>query len=53
LPVKITSKPLFSGMGARGRLPGIRYISSVIKKRMKSYFCWRRRYLCYGYPKNN
>ena len=31
LPVKITSKPIFSGMGARGRTPGIRYISSVIK----------------------
>lgn len=31
LPVKITSKPLFSGMGARGRTPGIRYISSILK----------------------
>lgn len=31
LPVKMTSKPLFSGMGARGRTPGIRYISSVLK----------------------
>lgn len=31
LPTKITSKPIFSGMGARGRLPGIRYISSVLK----------------------
>ena len=31
LPVKITSKPIFSGMGARGRLPGIRYVSSVLK----------------------
>lgn len=31
-PVKITSKPIFSGMGARGRVPGYRYISSVIKK---------------------
>lgn len=32
LPVKITSKPIFSGMGARGRTPGIRYISSIIIK---------------------
>lgn len=31
LPVKITSKPLFSGMGARGKTPGIRYISSILK----------------------
>lgn len=31
LPVKITLKPIFSGMGARGRLPGIRYISSILK----------------------
>lgn len=31
LPVKITSKPLFSGMGARGRTPGIRYISSILQ----------------------
>lgn len=31
LPIKITSKPIFSGMGARGRLPGIRYISSILK----------------------
>lgn len=31
LPVKITSKPIFSGMGARGRTPGIRYISSILK----------------------
>lgn len=31
LPVKITSKPIFSGMGARGRIPGIRYISSILK----------------------
>lgn len=31
LPVKISSKPLFSGMGARGRTPGIRYISSILK----------------------
>jgi hypothetical protein len=38
LPVKITSKPLFSGMGARGRLPGIRYISSVIKKENEILF---------------
>ena len=31
LPVKISSKPIFSGMGARGRTPGIRYISSILK----------------------
>lgn len=31
LPEKITSKPIFSGMGARGRTPGIRYISSILK----------------------
>lgn len=31
LPVKITAQPIFSGMGARGRLPGIRYISSILK----------------------
>jgi hypothetical protein len=31
MPVKITSKPIFSGFGARGKLTGIRYISSVIK----------------------
>lgn len=31
LPTKITSKPLFSGLGARGRRPGIRYISSILK----------------------
>lgn len=31
LPTKITSKPIFSGIGARGRTPGIRYISSVLK----------------------
>lgn len=31
LPVKITNKPIFSGMGVRGRTPGIRYISSVLK----------------------
>ena len=30
-PSKITAKPIFSGMGARGRLPGIRYISSILK----------------------
>lgn len=32
LPVKITANPIFSGMGARGRTPGIRYISSIIKR---------------------
>ncbi len=32
LPVKMTSKPIFSGMGARGRVPGYRYISSVLKR---------------------
>lgn len=31
LPEKITRKPIFSGMGARGRTPGIRYISSILK----------------------
>lgn len=31
LPENITSKPIFSGMGARGRTPGIRYISSILK----------------------
>lgn len=31
LPVQITSKPIFTGAGARGRVPGYRYISSVIK----------------------
>ena len=31
LPEKITLKPIFSGMGARGRTPGIRYISSILK----------------------
>lgn len=32
LPVRITSRPIFSGMGARGRVPGYRYISSILKK---------------------
>jgi hypothetical protein len=32
LPVKITSKPLFSGMGARGRLPGIRIYLLLLKR---------------------
>lgn len=32
LPGKMTSKPLFSGMGARGRTPGVRYISSILKR---------------------
>jgi len=31
LPMKISSKSIFSGMGARGRVPGIRYISSIVK----------------------
>ena len=31
LPVKITSKPIFTGAGARGRVPGYRYISSILK----------------------
>lgn len=31
LPVKITLKPIFTGAGARGRVPGYRYVSSVIK----------------------
>lgn len=30
MPVKITATPIFSGLGARGRMPGIRYISSVL-----------------------
>ena len=38
LPVKITSKPLFSGKGARGRSPGIRYISSIIKVKEEILF---------------
>lgn len=38
LPVKITSKPIFSGMNARGRLPGIRYISSVLKVKNELLF---------------
>lgn len=38
LPIKITSKPIFSGMGARGRMPGIRYISSVLKDEDKFLF---------------
>ena len=29
--MKISSKSIFSGMGARGRVPGIRYISSIVK----------------------
>lgn len=32
LPVRISSKPIFTGAGARGRVPGIRYISSILKK---------------------
>lgn len=32
LPVKITAQPIFSGLGARGRTPGIRYISSILKE---------------------
>jgi len=31
IPESITSKPIFTGMGARGKTPGIRYISSVLK----------------------
>lgn len=31
LPVQITSKPIFTGAGARGRVPGYRYISSILK----------------------
>lgn len=30
-PEYITSRHIFSGMGARGRTPGIRYISSILK----------------------
>lgn len=32
MPIKITSKPLFNGMNARGRTPGVRYISSILKE---------------------
>lgn len=38
LPVKMTSKPIFSGYGARGRFPGIRYITSVVKQDGKLLF---------------
>lgn len=38
LPCKITSKAIFSGMGARGRNPGIRYLTSVIRKGDKLIF---------------
>lgn len=31
LPYKITADPIFSGMGARGRKPGVVYVSSVVK----------------------
>lgn len=31
MPVKITRRPIFSGMGARGKSPGIRYITSILK----------------------
>jgi hypothetical protein len=32
LPCKITATPLFSGRGARGRKPGIMYVTSVIRR---------------------
>jgi predicted GH43/DUF377 family glycosyl hydrolase len=32
LPVKITKKPLYSGYGARGRKPGIIYVTSLVKR---------------------
>ena len=38
LPLKISSKPIFKGMGARGRTPGIRYISSVLKRENELLF---------------
>lgn len=38
LPVKITSRPIFTGMGARGRAPGIRYISSIVKNGREVFF---------------
>ncbi|OWK74510.1 hypothetical protein CBW16_03630 [Flavobacteriaceae bacterium JJC] len=31
IPERMSSKPVFSGMGARGRTPGVRYISSVLR----------------------
>ena len=31
LPAKISSRPIFSGRGARGKTPGVRYISSILK----------------------
>lgn len=38
LPVKITSEPLFTGAGARGRVPGYRYISSVLRMEAELLF---------------
>lgn len=38
LPVQITSKPIFTGAGARGRVPGYRYISSVMKIKDELFF---------------
>ena len=38
LPVQITSQPIFTGAGARGRVPGYRYISSVVKVRDELLF---------------
>lgn len=32
LPEKITSQPVFSGTGARGRVPGYNYITSILRK---------------------
>lgn len=39
-PMKITSAPLFSGLGARGRLKGVRYVMSVINRNTDYiFFC--------------
>ena len=38
VPVQITSEPIFTGAGARGRVPGYRYISSVVKVRDELLF---------------
>lgn len=37
-PVKISAQPIFSGMGARGRIPGYRYISAVLIKDDEVFF---------------
>ena len=38
LPSFITSRRIFSGFGARGRTPGIRYISSLLKRGSEMLF---------------